>query len=652
MLTSFSENIKKKGLLFRMHKYPFIQLTLLMCLMIPVMGVNAQDGQAGTESNLSMGFGARALGLGRSFTAMADDPTAVYWNAAGLEHVYQQSFTFFHTSLFEGTNYDFMGYAYPTLSLGTFGLGIGRIGIGDIDERGLQGEYLGKIAWEEYHGFFSYAKRLPWDLTAGLSIKVVRRAWSGLASEGNLADNGVGLDLGLMYRPEMFNHFLLRDWSLGLNIQNLFKPQINEGTVSDGYPMAIRFGLLRKVYLMGEGNFLNVLMDVDYSAERDTRIHAGAEYRFLGMGALRVGYNGSTATLGAGIRYSVFQIDYSFGQSGYADVLPAVHRFSVGFNFGMNRDELLQIAEARRIAEEERIIAAMREADRQRLVTQHLSAGDEYFNQNNYLDAIVEYQQVVAQDAFNPRAQAMLDSSETMLQRQLEDQRALAVREALDKERAESDRLFISEHFEKGRLFLDKNQFTEALIEFNLALEREPDDPTVLNAVSTTRRRLQEEINRLVAQGRQQFQNGNFSDALRMLSDARVLGGDDTAVQTEIETLIRRVKIQDNIQKGLSLYEIGEYDTAIQMFDEVLRLNPDEELARQYLERSRLESQSREEKMDPETERRYLEGMDRFVKGKYQEAINIWQEILDKHPYNRKVLKAIKGARERLTKSR
>jgi tetratricopeptide (TPR) repeat protein len=626
-------------------------LALLTCVYLAPANAGAEKGQAGVESNFSMGFGARALGMGQAFTALADDPTAMFWNAAGLEHVYQQSFSFFHTSLYEGGLYDFMGYTYPTLNLGTFGLGVGRAGIGDLMERGEQGEYLGKFSSEEYHAFFSYAKRLPWYLTAGFSVKVVRRAWSGL-SEGVLADNGVGMDLGLLYKPEMFSHILLRDWSFGLNIQNLFKPQLNEGIESDGYPLALRFGILRKIFILGEGNYLNGLLDLDYSATRDLRMHVGAEYRLMGMGSLRLGYNGISATLGAGIQYSVFQIDYSFGQSPYSDVFSTQHRFSVGFNFGQTRDEMFQISEARRIAEEERIVTAMREADRQKLVAQRLKAGDEFFNSGNYLDAIVEYQQVVQQDAFNPRAQAMLDSSENMLQRELDTQRALAVREALDKDRAETDRLFVKEHFEKGRLFLDKNQFTESLIEFNLALERAPEDATMVSAVSTTQRRLQEEINRLVSQGRQQFQNGDYSEAMRLLTDARVLGGDNPAIQTEIETLIRRVKIQDNIQKGLSLFEIGEYDTAIQMFDEALKVNPDEELARQYLERSRLESQSREEKMDPETERRYLEGMDRFVKGKYQDAITIWQEILDKHPYNRKVLKAVKGARERLNKSR
>ncbi|RMD63685.1 hypothetical protein D6833_05365, partial [Candidatus Parcubacteria bacterium] len=74
---------------------------LLVLLVLAAYPCRAQQGQGGTESNLSLGFGARAFSVGRAFTALADDPTAVFWNPAGLEYVYQQSATFFHTSLFE-----------------------------------------------------------------------------------------------------------------------------------------------------------------------------------------------------------------------------------------------------------------------------------------------------------------------------------------------------------------------------------------------------------------------------------------------------------------------------------------------------------------------------------------------------------------------
>ncbi len=610
----------------------------------------SQQAEGGTESNLSLGYGGRAMGMGQAFTALADDPTAVFWNPAGLEYVYQQSVTLFHSTLFEGTLYDFLGYAYPTLSLGTFGFGLGRIGTGGIIQRDASQFELGTFSWDEYQAYFSYAKRLPWNFTPGITVRVVRRAFSGLVDQGRPNDNGVGMDLGLMYRPDMFSSFFLRDWSVGFNIRNLFTPQLKEGNILDELPLSVRFGLMRKIYIGAGGSAMNVLFDVDYSEKRSTRFHFGAEYEFRNLGMLRAGYDGHGLTFGAGVKYKIFQIDYAFGNSPYGGVLPSLHRFSLSVNFGLNRDQLSEISLAKRKAAEEKLISAIREKDRQKFVSTHLQTAEKYFEQGKFLDAVVEYQQVISQDPFNTRAKIMLDSSDVMLNREMDQERSLAVKNAIDKERAESNRKFVKTHFEKGRLYLDKNQFTEALMEFNLALERAPDDKTIQNAISTTKRRMAEEVKRLVNQGRKEFQQGNYAKALSLLADARLLGGDNQAIQKEIDTLSKRIKLQENIQKGLGLFEIGQYDQAAKVFEDALRINPQNKLARQYYEKSKIETTGKQEKLDPASERRFLKGVDFFIKGRYQQAIATWEEILKKYPYNKKVLKAIKGARERLNR--
>ena len=58
----------------------FVALVLLLSL-------------AGVAAAESRGFGARALGMGGAFTAVADDATAAYWNPAGLSQVRYVSVT-------------------------------------------------------------------------------------------------------------------------------------------------------------------------------------------------------------------------------------------------------------------------------------------------------------------------------------------------------------------------------------------------------------------------------------------------------------------------------------------------------------------------------------------------------------------------------
>ncbi len=251
-----------------MRKYKYLQnrsllvSRILIIILISIMTVYGQDGQGGTESNLAiLGYGARAMGLGKAYTALADDPTAVYWNPAGLEFLDQKSLTLFHTSLWEGTTYDFLGYAHPTLNLGTFGFGIARIGVGDIPQTNIHGLEIGQFSNEEYQVYFSYAKKLPLNITPGISVRMVRRSWGNLQNEDDLEDTGFAADIGVLFRPEWLGSPWLQDWSFGLKVNNLLSPQLKEGIEVDDFPMTIKLGLMKKIRFAG-GEYFDVLMDI------------------------------------------------------------------------------------------------------------------------------------------------------------------------------------------------------------------------------------------------------------------------------------------------------------------------------------------------------------------------------------------------------
>lgn len=634
-----------------------IKYILIITLTLFYIGMlNAKDGsgQAGTESLFSFGFGARAMGMGHAYSAIANDATAVFWNPAGLDRVYQQSVTVFHASLLEGTLYDFLGYAYPTLDLGTFGFGIARAGVGDIvwrDETGWTDKTIEKFSYDQYRLFLSYGLDLPYDLAAGVSLKVDRIAFNNLHNEGTINDIGVGSDLGLMYRPTLFSSSFLQDWSVGLNIQNLFAPQLTPGDIPDVLPLTFKLGIAKKIRFMGQGNAFNIALDVGKSKYTDVSFGFGTEYVFQDLGMVRLGYDGSALAFGAGVKYSMFQIDYAFGNPSTDGLLDPIHRISLSFNFGLNRDEMFEIAEEIRMREKEQIIADIREADKQKFIAEHLQKAEDYFGNNEYLDAITEYQAVIGADPFHQRAKIMLDSSNVLLEGQFEQRQLVAVRTAVDKITAEENQKFIDERFEKGRLYLEQKQFTKALIEFNLALERDPQNETILGAIQTTRRRQNEELGSLVRKGRLELQNENYSEALRLFSEAQLLNPDDPNVLKEIGTLVERTKIQENIQKGLMLYDIGEFNDALQVFGQILEADPNNEFIKQYYDRSKIETLDSSGEMAPAVKRKYLEGVDKFLLGKYQEAIAIWEEILQTDPYNKKVLEALDGARERIKRT-
>ena len=92
-----------------------------------------QQGNAGVESLfLRIGAGAKYLSMGSAASAYPNDAYAFAWNPAGMTVVQQRQLGFSLFTMFEGVQYQQIGYVHPTLNFGTFGFGIARFGVDDI----------------------------------------------------------------------------------------------------------------------------------------------------------------------------------------------------------------------------------------------------------------------------------------------------------------------------------------------------------------------------------------------------------------------------------------------------------------------------------------------------------------------------------------
>jgi tetratricopeptide (TPR) repeat protein len=381
-------------------------------------------------------------------------------------------------------------------------------------------------------------------------------------------------------------------------------------------------------------------------------ILAGTEYVFSDLGSIRLGLDNTNLAFGAGFNYSLVHIDYSFGSNISDGPFPPTHRFSISFDLGKSRSELFMIAEKERTEREKELVARTKDEERRNLINTSMEKGKDYLNEKRYFDAYAEFQQVVSADPFNNQANALMDSVNTLIQQEFDKRQEEAISSAIDAEIAAENRKFVQLHFDKGNLFLQKKQYTDALVEFNIALERTPNDPIIKEAIATTERRMQADVRDLVAKGREQFQNGNYSDALQTLSEALVLAPEDPKLKEEINTLANRIKIQQYIQQALQYFDLGQYQDALSLFEEALKMDPTNTRLRQYVERSKRGMGVAEQALDQESERRYIEGVDLFLGGKYEDALKIWKDLEQKYPYSKKIQDAIRSAEERLKRTR
>lgn len=122
----------------------FLCLTFLLSLFRFSLPANAAsiDMEAGTSGAqfLKLGAGGRAGGMADSFSAVADDVSAAYYNPGALYRLTGPQIAGSHTQYFQGTNYEVLQFAYPFgrtkhFSRHTWAVGIYYLSIDRIERR-------------------------------------------------------------------------------------------------------------------------------------------------------------------------------------------------------------------------------------------------------------------------------------------------------------------------------------------------------------------------------------------------------------------------------------------------------------------------------------------------------------------------------------
>lgn len=281
---------------------------------------------------LSLGAGARALALGSAYVAVTDDPTAVYWNPAGLTRLSRKQLHLTHAERFAGmVNHDFAAIARPGKHLHGVGLALLRVGVNDIHftELADPGRPLSQtnrpyIASTEtsadYAFYLSLAHRLRTSLSLGASVKVIYRQVASLNAYG------LGLDLGLTYelRPGL---------SLAANIRDITSTPIIWNTdADDRINPSILLGATYQVTVAGGRATVALASRAGGGTDVDSGmpVHTGIEYNYRSI-ALRGGLEGDRQSLGLGLQpHQRITLDFAYLQH---DQLESTYQFSANLSF-------------------------------------------------------------------------------------------------------------------------------------------------------------------------------------------------------------------------------------------------------------------------------------------------------------------------------
>ena len=301
--------------------------TVILLLTIWLGLIFSVSAQAGFEV---LGKGPRPAAMGGAFTALANDPNAMWFNPAGLAQLQQRQAVVMYARLLPGLNFDklhnfLIGYVQPVGALGNLGVGW----------CGLQADVYSE-------NMFSVAYARSWKDRLLLGITGKWLQWSAEPAtdpetgktDQDFSKSSIGLDVGAIFEiGKFFDYATLR---VGVAAQNLNEPNISKSGAEAGkMPRTLKVGLLvdTETYLveadvLHQGDQTKVLMGFEL------KVASYYDFRFRGGTTQLTGdYEGGEFSGGFGFTVKGIAIDYAFLYSTQIKRVGGSHKFSLGYKF-------------------------------------------------------------------------------------------------------------------------------------------------------------------------------------------------------------------------------------------------------------------------------------------------------------------------------
>jgi len=509
-------------------------------------------GRGTTGANfLKIGVGARPLGMGGAFVAVADDANTIWWNPAGVASIRRKELTLMHSEMGEDIRYQFLAYNQPVRKLrGGLAGSISYLSVTDIQGYDPGGMPTRKLSAYDLGIGLCYGLRILPSVSGGINFKFIAEKLAHKKASTCAFDIG-----GLWKTP-------LSGLQFGFSIQN-FGGGLKFIEERSSLPLNGKLGCAYEFKFFGTQSIL--ALDVNIPIDYNVFVNGGVECKIYNLIALRAGFKSkddlsSGLRLGIGIGGKNLVIDYSWLPRGdFEDT----HRMSATLRFGREYEE------------------SMIEKD----IKEHFEKGKKYFYNGSILNAYKEFRNVLLVSPGHKGARDFMSRIE------------VSVEEA---EVAKD----IANFFALGEKYYKNGDLISARAMFEDIIALNPDHREAKDYISRIENTFGEVVDSIFVRGVSYYEQANYVNARVEMEKVLALNPDHQKAkeyialienkQSELERIRLALKkkqeeerenrkISTCLKKGLTYYEKKQWANAIKSFDEVLALVPEHKVALEHI---------------------------------------------------------------------
>lgn len=292
---------------------------------------------------LKIGVGSRALGMGASYIAVANDAEALYWNPAGISQFNKQTAFFSHNQWLVDIQLENAGMVYHLDNTNSFGILITYLHTDEMKET-TELQPFGTGRFFNFSDFLiglTYARNMTPKFSFGFSAKFMQENLAELTMRSFLFDLGTYYKTGwesIRFGVSVTNFGADMKPSGNFQVQTLENSTV-EVTDFQSFspPTVFRIGVAWEI-LDNEQHKITNSVQLNHPNDNTENINLGAEYWWNGRFALRGGYVTARSeedfSVGFGlyvpIKLADFRLDYAFSNFGR---LGNANRFSIQLHF-------------------------------------------------------------------------------------------------------------------------------------------------------------------------------------------------------------------------------------------------------------------------------------------------------------------------------